>query len=317
LTACASNAECASGNTCVAGVCQRIGGTGLRAHYFDNKDLTAWILTRTDATVDFSWGSGSPAASIGVDTFSVRWTGLIEPKATETVTFYTSSDDGVRLWVNNVQVINNWTDHGTTENAGSVALTVGVKVPITMEYYENGGGAVARLLWSSPSIAKQVVPQSALHPTRPGEGSGTGLQSEYFDNKDFTGTKVTRRDPEVNFAWGKAAPASTMGVDTFSARWTGKILPRFSETYTFFTTSDDGVRVWVNNVQVINNWTDHAPVENAGMPIALTAGTLHDIRVEYYENTGGATAKLSWSSASTPKAVVPQAQLYPPGTTTP
>src|SRR3954470_23238895 len=75
------------------------GGTGLLAQYFDNKDFTNLKLTRTDATVNFAWGSGSPAAGIASDTFSVRWTGQLVPEATENVTFYTSTDDGVRLWI--------------------------------------------------------------------------------------------------------------------------------------------------------------------------------------------------------------------------
>jgi PA14 domain len=73
--------------------------------------------------------------------------------------------------------------------------------------------------------------------------------------------------------------------------------------------SDDGVRLWVNGQQIINNWTNHAPTENSGT-IALTAGQRYDIRMEFFENAGGATARLLWSSASVPKAVVPTARLF-------
>ncbi|MDB6034189.1 MAG: metallophosphoesterase, partial [Verrucomicrobiales bacterium] len=83
------------------------------------------------------------------------------------------------------------------------------------------------------------------------------------------------------------------------------------ETYTFFTYSDDGVRLWVNNQLLVDNWTDHGYTENAGV-IALQAGYLYDVKMEFYENGGGAAAKLWWSSPTVFKDVIPSAQLYPP-----
>jgi len=135
---------------------------GLLGEYYDNMDLTNFKLIRSDATVNFEWGAGSPDASIGAETFSVRWTGLVQPLYSETYTFYTYSDDGIRLWVNNQQIINNWTDHAGTENSGTITLVSGQKYSLRLEYYENGGGAAAKLLWSSPSQPKQIIPQSQL-----------------------------------------------------------------------------------------------------------------------------------------------------------
>lgn len=139
-------------------------GTGLRGQYYDNSNLTTLRLTRTDATVNFSWGSGSPAGNIGADTFSVRWTGQVQARFSQLYRFYTTSDDGVRLWVNGVQLVNNWTNHSSTENSGTINLVANQKYDIVMEYYENTGSAVARLSWSSPSQAKQIIPQSQLYP---------------------------------------------------------------------------------------------------------------------------------------------------------
>ena len=141
-----------------------VSGTGLTGQYFDNADFTMPKLTRTDPTVDFVWGLGSPSSLVGADTFSVRWTGQIEAPASGTYTFSTVSDDGVRLWVNGQLLVNNWTIHAATENSGTIFLSAGQKVAVRMEIYENGGDATARLLWSGPGIAKQVVPQSRLHP---------------------------------------------------------------------------------------------------------------------------------------------------------
>ncbi|MFO8006741.1 MAG: PA14 domain-containing protein, partial [Candidatus Brocadiia bacterium] len=103
------------------------GGDGLTGDYYDNMDFTSHALTRVDPTVNFDWGSGSPDASMGADTFSVRWTGQVEPLYSETYTFTTRSDDGVRLWVNGQSVIDNWTDHGPTYDSGTIALSAGTK----------------------------------------------------------------------------------------------------------------------------------------------------------------------------------------------
>jgi PA14 domain len=141
-------------------------------------------------------------------------------------------------------------------------------------------------------------------------GAGTGLSATYFNNMDFTGTTVSRVDPTVDFVWGSATPAATIGADTFSVRWTGQAQPQFSETYTFYTQSDDGVRLWVNGQQIVNNWTNHSTVENSGT-IALAAGQRYDIRMEFFENTGDATARLLWSSPSVAEAVIPSSRLFP------
>ncbi len=141
-------------------------------------------------------------------------------------------------------------------------------------------------------------------------GTGTGLTGVYYNNIDFTGTRVQRVDPTVNFDWGTGAPAPGIGADTFSVRWIGQVQPRYSQTYTFYTLSDNGVRLWVNGQQLVNNWTEHALTENSGT-IALTAGQKYVIAMEFYDNTGGAVAKLSWSSSSQAKEIIPQSQLYP------
>jgi glucan endo-1,3-alpha-glucosidase len=143
----------------------------------------------------------------------------------------------------------------------------------------------------------------------PMAASGTGLSGQYFDNKDFTNPKISRTDSIINFNWGSGSPVSSMGPDLFSVRWTGQVQSKYSEIYTFYTNSDDGIRLWVNGQQIINNWTDHGPTENKGT-ISLVAGKKYDIKLEFYENGGGAIASLSWSSASQGKQIIPKAQLY-------
>jgi hypothetical protein len=518
-------------------------GDGLLAQYFDNSDFTNLKLTRIDTAINFNWGTGTPDPSLGADTFSVRWTGQVQPLYSERYIFYTTSDDGVRLWVNNQLIIDRWVDQGATEWSGSIDLVAGQKYDIKMEYYENGGDAVANLSWSSPSQGKQIIPTSQLYtggttipgtlafsapafsvnedgtlvaavtvtrtggssgavsatitlgngtatsadytstpivvsfangdttaktitipivndtldendetinltlgsptggatigtqstavltivdndplPTvnlgpatisqnegnsgttafnftvslsaasgrtvtvpyttnngtatagsdyidndgsltfNPGETSktitvrvtgdtavetnetftvvlgtptnatrgsifqstativnddvstpppigGNGLLAQYFDNSDFTNLKLTRTDAAVNFNWGSGTPDPSLGADTFSVRWTGQVQPLYSERYTFHTTSDDGVRLWVNNQLIIDRWVNQSPREWSGS-IDLVAGQKYDIKMEYYENTGGAVANLSWSSPSQAKQIIPTSRLY-------
>ena len=139
-------------------------------------------------------------------------------------------------------------------------------------------------------------------------GQGTGLTGEYYDNADFTGYSMTRTDATVNFDWGTSAPTGSMGNDQFTVRWAGTVVPKYSETYTFYTTTDDGVRLWIDGQLVIDKWVDQGPTEWSGQ-ITLEAGRAYAIRMEFYENFGGAQAKLSWSSASQAKEIIPQTQL--------
>jgi poly(3-hydroxybutyrate) depolymerase len=164
------------------------------------------------------------------------------------------------------------------------------------------------------AIARLVLPlcatvaASAADPTPP--GTGTGLRGDYFAAAGLTGAALVRLDATVSFDWGLGSPAAGIPVDGFSARWTGRIEPRYGEAYTFTTIADDGVRLWIDGTLVIDDWTTHAAAARSGT-IALAAGRVYDLRLEYLETTGAASVSLSWSSASQAREVVPQRQLYP------
>lgn len=138
-------------------------GDGLAGVYYDNMDLTGSRIERIDASVDFDWGTAAPDPLIHQETFSVRWTGQVKPEFDETYTFYTTSDDGVRLWVDGQLLIDNWTDHSATTDTGTISLQGGTRYDIRMEYYENGWDAVAKLEWSSPSQSRQIIPSDRLY----------------------------------------------------------------------------------------------------------------------------------------------------------
>ncbi len=137
-------------------------GGGIRGNYYQGMNFDSIALTRIDPQINFAWGDGEPDPAVGADNFSCRWTGEVEAAFTETYTFYTMSDDGVRLWIDGQQLVDNWTDHGTTENKGTINLIAGNTYSVVMEMYENDGGAVAELRWSSPHTPKQLIPQAAL-----------------------------------------------------------------------------------------------------------------------------------------------------------
>ncbi|MDP9778045.1 glucose/arabinose dehydrogenase [Nakamurella flavida] len=137
---------------------------GLQAAYFDGADFTGARVDRLDATVAFDWGSGSPAPSLGPDTFSARWTGQVQAPVSGTYTFSTTSDDGVRLWVGGRLLVDQWADHSRRTDTATITLTAGVRYPVAMEYHETGGAAVAQLRWSYPGQGTQIVPTDRLFP---------------------------------------------------------------------------------------------------------------------------------------------------------
>lgn len=143
-------------------------GEGLLGAYFNDPEalfLNRPVWQRIDPVIDFDWGGGSPEADrVDADLFTVRWTGYVEPLVTERYTFYPSTDDGVRLWVDEQLIVDQWVPQGITETSGSIELEQGQRYRIRMEYYEAYGLAAAQLRWSSPRTPKQIIPGSQLYP---------------------------------------------------------------------------------------------------------------------------------------------------------
>jgi hypothetical protein len=156
------------------------------------------------------------SGGVGTDNFSVRWSGQVKALASGTYTFYTNSDDGVRLTVNGVSLVNNWTDHGPTEDTGSIALTAGKLYTLVMEFYENGGGATAQLSYSGPGISKQVIPQAVLYPdsapiivTQPvGQSVEAGTTASFTVAASGSGNTYQWRKNSVNIAGATSATLS-------------------------------------------------------------------------------------------------------------
>jgi hypothetical protein len=150
---------------------------GLKAEYFDYTDLTGKVAERVDPNVDFDWAGDEPVPGVG-DTFSVRWTGVVTPQHTETYTFTTRTDDGVRLWIDGELVIDDWTMHAAAERSAEVELEAGRAHDLRLEYFEGFHRGVAKLYWRSASVAKEIVPPAAFASEAPGETPAIDLPKD-------------------------------------------------------------------------------------------------------------------------------------------
>ncbi|MHC4091443.1 MAG: glycoside hydrolase domain-containing protein, partial [Planctomycetota bacterium] len=147
-----------------------------KGRYFNNVSLSGSpVMVRNDGTgsLNFDWGSGSPSGACGVpaNKFSVRWTRTAYFNA-GMYQFSVTSDDGFRLYVDGVLQLNAWIDQGPTTYTKNVALSAGNHT-IKMEYYENGGGAVAKLSWKVVSSLTGGEPKGTF-----GAGAQTDVVTE-------------------------------------------------------------------------------------------------------------------------------------------
>lgn len=121
-----------------------------------------------------------------------------------------------------------------------------------------------------------------------------GLKAEYFTNMNLEGEPVkVIVDNQINFMWNDKGPFEDFQKDNFSVRWTGYVKAEKSASFTFDVASDDGVRLYIDDQLVINDWNDHAMLTNSYSK-ELKAGKLYKIKLEYYEKGGGAIVKFGW-----------------------
>jgi hypothetical protein len=228
---------------------------------------------RYDAAVRFNWGLGSPAANIGADFFSIRWTSNQWFDAGDYL-FQAVVDDGVRVFVDNVAVVNAWQDGSARTVSGSRTLSDGWHT-VRVEYYERTGQAQVDLSWQR----QQFFPE---------------WRGEYFNNSSLAGAPaLVRNDVQVAFDWGLASPAPNIPVDNFSARWTRNFYFLTAGNYRFVVRVDDGARVLLDDVLIMNGWTD-GPARDYVVERWYNAGW-HKIEVQYYEHLGGALIFFNWT----------------------
>jgi len=261
--------------------------TSWRAEFYNNVNLAgAPVLVRDDSMINFDWGAGSPGSGVDSDRFSVRWTTYAYYDGGDYI-FNVTVDDGVRLWVNSQLLIDRWYDQPATTYSAGIYLAAGYH-NLRVEYYENSGQALCKVWWSRSAPAEPV----------------TGWRAEYYNNTWLGGSPaLVRSDAAVNFDWGYSAPAPGIGADNFSVRWTRDVYFDTSTNYTFYATVDDGVRVWVRGTLVIDKWYAQSRTTHSGT-LYLPVGT-HQVRIEYFEQTGVALCQVSWTGAGVAPAPGP------------
>jgi len=251
--------------------------------YFAGPNLSGSpVFMRDDREIQFDWGEGSPGEKLGADRFSVRWRRDVALDA-GVYRFLAQADDGVRLWVDDKLVIDQWHEGSTTTYVADAYLWEGVH-RLRVEYYELDGKASVRLWWEK----LEVFPD---------------WRGEYFNNRQLAGQPtLVRNDPQIRFNWGSQPPATELRPDNFSARWSRRV--RFEQgRYRFYIRADDGMRIWLDDTLIIDLW------QNAGSGLRTTDLSLESgeyrVQVEYYNASGEARAEVWWERLTTTPTIFP------------
>ena len=258
-----------------------------KGEYFNNATLSgAASLVRNDKVIDFNWGIGWPNPRINADNFSVRWTRTL---------FFTAgafrltarADDGIRVFVDNVLVIDEWHAAAGATYTRDVTLATGNHA-LRIEHFEASGSASAFFSFARVDGAPGPTPTPG-----PGGASGVWIASYFTNvNRDVSGQPTfSRIDPSIAFNWGTGSPDPLITKDLFAVRWVSTQSFQ-AGTYRFFTLVDDGVRLYLDNKLVIDEWFEHNGSTLFGDK-ALTAG-VHALKVEYFEFGHDAQIYVWW-----------------------
>jgi glucose/arabinose dehydrogenase len=242
-------------------------------------------LEREDETLDFDWGDASPGAGVAADRFVARWTRTVALSG-GVYRFSGAHDDGMRVYVDNVPVVDRWTFGNSTYSVDKV-LTGGPH-ELRVEYFEGGSGARAEFSFDRVEDVATAPPPS-----------GGGYAAEFLVGRELQGMPVlTRNDDAVDFDWGGGAPGDGVPADNFSARWTKSLEVADAGTYKFTVTADDGVRLFVDGDKVLDKWFGQSRTTYT-VTRELAAGD-HELKLEYFEGSGDAVAKLAYERTSEP-----------------
>jgi len=303
---------------------------------FEDGSLAPWTVVQGNAN---RAGVNSDTSQSGSQSMFLRWdTVVVESPTVDT----TGSSATLDLWIRRGD--DSFSENPDFNEDLEVAYIDSGGSPVVLETFDGNGaqGEVFTRSYTLPASARHANFQVRISYAQgsgsdfdywhvddvsvdvagsPFIGTGTGLTGDYCNRDTSNETvpctsnpDVTRIDPVIAFTNGDSGwPPSGIGGDTFSVRWTGEIQAQFTEDYTFHALHDDGVRIWVDGVQVIDNYVDQDDSwTDSGTPISLNRGERYEIVIEYYENGGQEDMTLAWSSASTAfRTTVPQTQLYP------
>lgn len=251
-------------------------GTNWTGSYFNNINLAgAPVLTRIDPAIVFNWGPNSPAPGIGNANWSARWQ-TVQYFTAGVYRFTVSVDDGVRVFIDGQLVIDQFTAGGARQFTANVQLTTGTHI-IQVDYFQATGDASITVQWDF------VPQQSSL------------WLAQYFNNPGLLGgPSLTRYESYINYYWGTGSPDFLITPDNFSVRWSST-QPFNAGTYRFTLAGDDGVRLFIDDILIIDQWRDQV-ITAYTIDVALSQG-LHTLRVEYYERVNNAIVRFSYEPA--------------------
>ena len=173
--------------------------------------------------------------------------------------------------------------------------------------------AAERPVVEAPVTDAQLAAERVA-PPQPATADAMGLTGIYYDNADFTGAKIRRIDPKIDFGWGQQTPTGVIDPESFSVRWTGNVVAPVAGEYTFFTQADDRVRLWVNGRRLISAETSLLGLlgsEARSEAVQLEAGQAYNITIDYAEVSGAARMRLLWEGPGIGKQVVQPDRLRP------
>jgi hypothetical protein len=268
----------------------------LKAEYWPNLQFTGVPLLTRNELPALRLGDGEgPGSGLPTSRFAVRWTGTLTPAQAGTYALRSqaSAADGVRVWVDDVLLIDAW-ERPAASAQGSIELAAGRPVSVRVEFFDAAAEAVFSLAWRAPGSADFLpIPSAVFNPQAlPPAGA---LRAEFWDNTGFTGQPVISRDalPVLNLPDG-VGPGAGLPTSRFAVRFSGRFTPASSGETALRTlaSAGDGVRLWVDGRLLIDTWA--SPQRVADAAITLTAGQPVALVLEFFDAAAEAELQLLW-----------------------
>lgn len=162
-------------------------------------------------------------------------------------------------------------------------------------------------------VAKHLKPGDQLDQDSE-KSQRTGLKVEFFRDRNLQ-SKIQYPDPfwnvDLQINWGVHAAVNGLPPDNFSIRWTGFFIPKSDGYHRFVGYRDNGLRIWLNDTLMVDEWNDHWGEFTGKKTISLRKGKPYPIKIEYYEHNGGAGLTVKVKEEIGEAEVLGPSQLRP------